>query len=56
MTTLTWLAREDAVENQRAGGPGVVVHTYNTSYSGVMGRRIKVQGWPWQKCETLSEN
>jgi hypothetical protein len=35
-------------------GPSVVVYACNPSYSGGRGR-IVVQGWPRQKCTTLSE-
>jgi hypothetical protein len=30
-----------------------VGHSYNTSKAGGIDRRIKVQGWPRQKCETI---
>jgi hypothetical protein len=33
-----------------------MVHIYNCSYSGGVGRRIRVQGQSWQKHKTLSEN
>jgi hypothetical protein len=34
---------------------GVVVHTYNPSYSGVRGRKTMIQGQQRQKYEILSE-
>jgi hypothetical protein len=34
---------------------GAVAHSYNPSYTGDKGRRIIVQGWSRQKCETLSQ-
>jgi hypothetical protein len=35
--------------------PGIAVSTCNSSYVGIRGRRIKVQDWPGQMWETLSE-
>jgi hypothetical protein len=35
--------------------PGMVGHSCNSRYSGGRGRMIKVQGWPGQKLETISE-
>jgi hypothetical protein len=34
----------------------MVVHAYNPSYSGSIGKRIIVSGWHGQKHETLSKN
>jgi hypothetical protein len=34
---------------------GIVVHTYNPSYGGGIGKRITVMAGSRQKCEALSE-
>jgi hypothetical protein len=35
--------------------PRLVIYAYKPHYAGGIGRKIKVQGQLWAKCETLSK-